>query len=376
MIIFSCLLALLPWTLPKISFNKTRLLKAGLQEKIAQYLTSSPKIDSAHLMQQIAVRLESGISLEQAYKETFPKPTSFEKSSKSTIRTNNTAREQKIYLRSQRNHQQKLKTLNYTHKNHHDMTTIMPDLDKILKYAQSLGAPLAQVLTAGAKALIEVEKTAYSCKEALAGPKTSAKILAILPFFALALGSTLGAKPTEVFTDLKYGTLSLLVGVLALSLGWFWSGKILKAAEKENFASVSSGIDPAVAIDLANAGLRVGAGIIPILTALGESSDDREIVMVAKALRGGVDWEAAWENRSSSLAKEIEQALAPAWLEGVNPEILLQQQGEKIRYARESKAREAAQRLGVKLVLPLGLCMLPAFICLGVVPLIISGINF
>ena len=35
--------------------------------------------------------------------------------------------------------------------------------------------------------------------------------------------------------------------------------------------------------------------------------------------------------------------------------------------------REAAERLAVRLVLPLGLCHLPAFIILGIVPVVVGA---
>ena len=40
--------------------------------------------------------------------------------------------------------------------------------------------------------------------------------------------------------------------------------------------------------------------------------------------------------------------------------------------ARFAAAERAAGKLSVALVVPLGLCSLPAFICLGIVPIIIS----
>jgi len=45
---------------------------------------------------------------------------------------------------------------------------------------------------------------------------------------------------------------------------------------------------------------------------------------------------------------------------------------EAILVTARSAAREAAGRLGVRLVLPLGLCFLPAFILIGLVPVILS----
>ena len=41
-------------------------------------------------------------------------------------------------------------------------------------------------------------------------------------------------------------------------------------------------------------------------------------------------------------------------------------------FGDEPEAEAAAERLGVKMMLPLGACFLPAFILLGVVPVVVS----
>jgi pilus assembly protein TadC len=43
-----------------------------------------------------------------------------------------------------------------------------------------------------------------------------------------------------------------------------------------------------------------------------------------------------------------------------------------LRAARRADAEAAAQRLGVLVVLPLGLCFLPAFLLTGVVPVVVA----
>ena len=43
-----------------------------------------------------------------------------------------------------------------------------------------------------------------------------------------------------------------------------------------------------------------------------------------------------------------------------------------LRTSRAARAREDAERLAVRLVLPLGLCLLPAFVLMGLVPVMIA----
>jgi pilus assembly protein TadC len=43
-----------------------------------------------------------------------------------------------------------------------------------------------------------------------------------------------------------------------------------------------------------------------------------------------------------------------------------------LRRRRNREAEKRAAALGVRLVIPLGACALPAFVCLGVVPVLLS----
>ncbi|KAE8762071.1 secretion system protein, partial [Georgenia thermotolerans] len=55
------------------------------------------------------------------------------------------------------------------------------------------------------------------------------------------------------------------------------------------------------------------------------------------------------------------------------PGPLLRRAAEAVRADRQRQAQEAAARLGVRLVLPLGLCFLPAFVLLGIVPVVVAA---
>jgi len=130
-------------------------------------------------------------------------------------------------------------------------------------------------------------------------------------------------------------------------------------------------VDEAVVLDMVRAALRAGADVVTAIASVGAAlpTDQGEpCVQAARALRLGSSWDAAWRARG-----ELARALAPAWSDGVDPEPLLAHAAAAIRIGRQARAREAAARLGVRLVLPLGLCLLPAFVLLGLVPLLISA---
>ncbi|GAA1871081.1 type II secretion system F family protein [Brevibacterium marinum] len=57
---------------------------------------------------------------------------------------------------------------------------------------------------------------------------------------------------------------------------------------------------------------------------------------------------------------------------GVGPAPLIESVAEELRASSRRRRQEAAAALGVRLVVPLGVCILPAFLLLSVVPVVIS----
>lgn len=130
-------------------------------------------------------------------------------------------------------------------------------------------------------------------------------------------------------------------------------------------------VDDAVVLDLVRAALAAGADVVSALEAVGDAlpaAQGGRYRRAARALRLGSSWDAAWVEPGA-----VATALAPAWTDGVDPDPLLAHAAETIRRTRQVRAREAAARLGVRLVLPVGLCLLPAFVLLGLVPLLIAA---
>jgi tight adherence protein B len=60
----------------------------------------------------------------------------------------------------------------------------------------------------------------------MAGPKSSATALALLPVLGVALGEAVGASPVRMLTGTGLGQLLLLTGVALLCTGIVWSGRI------------------------------------------------------------------------------------------------------------------------------------------------------
>lgn len=128
-------------------------------------------------------------------------------------------------------------------------------------------------------------------------------------------------------------------------------------------------------LDILAAAIAAGASVPSALAALGVAmpgEHGEELRRAGAVLELGGDWEAAWAEAGAELTP-VARALRPAWLDGVAPEDLLAQAAASIRARRLDAAKDAAARLGVRLVLPMGACLLPAFVFLGIVPVLLSA---
>jgi pilus assembly protein TadC len=133
-------------------------------------------------------------------------------------------------------------------------------------------------------------------------------------------------------------------------------------------------VDVAVLLALLDAALDSGAGVPRALAAVGRAvggDDGRALERASAALVLGAGWTTAWTGASARL-RPVAACLAPTWTTGSAPGPALRAAATGLLRERRTVAREAAGRLGVQLVLPLGLCFLPAFVLIGLVPVLVS----
>ena len=130
-------------------------------------------------------------------------------------------------------------------------------------------------------------------------------------------------------------------------------------------------------LELVAAMLDAGSGIgrsLELVAATASPGHRRSLRPVVSALAIGADWDTAWRSSEVRLPEilEMRDALGFAALTGAPSSAILYAQAARIRRERFRAAEKRAASLGVKLVIPLGLCSLPAFICLGVVPVLLA----
>jgi hypothetical protein len=135
--------------------------------------------------------------------------------------------------------------------------------------------------------------------------------------------------------------------------------------------------DTAMMLELVAAMLDAGSGIgrsLDLVSASASSQYRESLRPVVSALAIGADWETAWRSSAVRLPGilELRDALGFAALTGAPSSAILYAQAARLRRERFRAAEKRAASLGVKLVVPLGLCSLPAFICLGVVPVLLA----
>lgn len=135
--------------------------------------------------------------------------------------------------------------------------------------------------------------------------------------------------------------------------------------------------DAAMMLELIGAMLDAGAGLcrsLALLAALATPEIRGSLRPVVAALTIGADWDTAWRGADvrSPGVLAVRDALGFAALTGAPSSAILYAQAARIRRGRFRTAEKQAAALGVKLVVPLGLCSLPAFVCLGVIPVLLA----
>jgi pilus assembly protein TadC len=133
-------------------------------------------------------------------------------------------------------------------------------------------------------------------------------------------------------------------------------------------------VEVADAVDLLALALHGGAGLVEAIEAVASRLDGplaAHLRTVAAAERWGVGTVAAWASVPSAW-QPAARALRMAATAGIAPAELLARAADDIRDAEEQRLDVATARLGVRVVLPLGLLFLPAFVLTTVVPIVLA----
>jgi tight adherence protein B len=212
------------------------------------------------------------------------------------------------------------------------------------RVAADAGAPLAPTLRELAGTLRALAQTARDIEVALAGPTATARVVLALPLVGLALAGLLGVDALGMLFTTPPGWVCLALGAALIVLGLRWIGRMVRTASRLDPT-------PGLGLELLAIALRGGAGT------------DRATALVAEAVR-----EAGLPPSEDDGA----ELLAFSRDAGVPAAGLLRAEAEERRRAERAAGAARAARLETRLLAPLGLCVLPSFVLLGVAPVLLG----
>jgi tight adherence protein B len=215
--------------------------------------------------------------------------------------------------------------------------------------ASVTGAPMAACLTDFARTLRELGETQRDLETALAGPRATSRLVMALPIISVLFGAALGFNTVGTLFGTGPGICCLVLGAALLTMGWKWSTRMVSSAKPAT-------LTPGLSIDLMAIAITGGGSLM----------EAREGVVKAIDRFGITD---PWA------MGEIDAVLDLCRRAGVPAAELLRTEAELVRRRSRSRGQRAAARLAVRLMIPLALCVLPAFMVLGVVPLMLTVIS-
>ena len=206
--------------------------------------------------------------------------------------------------------------------------------------ATESGAPLGAALVALADTLRDLAEGARERETALAGPRATSTIVLALPPLGVLFGSLVGLDSLPILVGTPLGWVCLALGAALVVLARRWSARMITRAALGREA-------PGLAVELV--AIALGSGMPP----------ERARRLAAAAMN-----RCALTDETALAAHHLAFAASA----GVPAAPLLRAAGRAERRRSRAEAARRAQELGTRLVVPLGLCVLPAFILLGVVP--------
>lgn len=215
--------------------------------------------------------------------------------------------------------------------------------------ATGAGAPLAGCLQDFAGSLRGLAQTSRDLRTALAGPVATARMVLVLPLVGVLFGIVLGFNTIGTLLGTPGGLVCLAAGTALLLAARWWNRRLVAAARPTQFT-------PGLTLDLTAIAVSGGASLPRAM----------QLVDAARQ-RCGI--------REDDADPVIAEVLALSRRAGVPAAVLLRSEAEELRRRARSTGEQQAAKLAVTLMLPLGLCILPAFMLLGVAPLLIAIVS-
>lgn len=126
-------------------------------------------------------------------------------------------------------------------------------------------------------------------------------------------------------------------------------------------------------LEMLSVAIRQGASIPRALITVGnivEGEFGGGLRSAGERLNSGMPWNEAWPDDDDCAV--VRDAFSSSWSSGSSPVNRLATAIEQLDWDERSRIEQSAAKLSIRLLLPTGLCMLPAFVAIGVIPAVMS----
>jgi Flp pilus assembly protein TadB len=251
------------------------------------------------------------------------------------------------------------------------------EVDRFARAARRLsdrtGAPLADLLErleAHHRALSRLDASAHA---QAAGARLTAMILMVLPLLALALGHSIGANALDILLHTHTGLICTAIAVVLQLAGLAWTDRLSRSRTDPLHTEL------AVASDLMAAALRAGSPVPSAVLNVGEVIEgplSASLMQIGRELAAGVSPKQAWQRIAGLDGSQ--RLINAAWRtseSGAAMSGALTRCADDLRVDAAHERQARVQRASVLLMLPLGLCFLPAFLLAGLVPVVLAVVS-
>lgn len=166
-------------------------------------------------------------------------------------------------------------------------------------------------------------------------------------------------------------------GALVAAFAWVAVGRMEAPADRRRREQLEAGLPLAVDLLAAclAAGQAPGTAVAEVADALEGPLHD-ELAGVATRLRLGADPVGVWrEVAQRPQLGRLGRCVVRAVDSGASVAEAMTRLAEDLRRDARTRVEARARSVGVRAALPLGLCMLPAFVLVGVVPLVVGSLS-
>jgi len=166
------------------------------------------------------------------------------------------------------------------------------------------------------------------------------------------------------------GLLGVVIGLVGAVLSWRAVSRLESPAAARHRQELTR--DLPTAVHLLGACLAAGSAVGSALAAVAESMPGAvgdELALIQRRLHWGVDPATVWRTVDGPL-EPLGRSMARAHESGASVRHAVDRLNQELRHETRARADSRARAVEVRAAAPLGLCFLPAFVLIGVVPMV------